>query len=118
MARTVPEWIGKTDDSAIPPRVRLRVFEAHNGICHVSKRKIRAGEAWDCDHVLALCNGGENREANLAPALKEFHREKTRADVALKAKTARVKAKHNGTFPKSPTPLKSRGFPKRWEARS
>lgn len=94
--RSVPEWIGKTDDAKIPPRVALRVFERHNGVCHISGRRIRAGEAWDCDHVVALCNGGEHREANLAPALKEPHRIKTKADVREKSKVARLQKRHLG----------------------
>jgi 5-methylcytosine-specific restriction protein A len=67
MSRSVPEWIGKTDDTPPPPRVRLRVFEAHNGKCHLTGRKIGPADQWDVDHVLALANGGENRESNLAP---------------------------------------------------
>lgn len=87
--RSVPEWIGK-DDNAKPPRhVRLRIYETHWGKCHISGRRIQPGEAWDCDHIIALCNGGENREANLAPALKEFHKAKTAADVAEKSRVAR-----------------------------
>lgn len=96
MSRSTPEWIGKTDDTPVPPRVRLRVFEAAGGVCHVAKRKIRGGEPWECDHVLALINGGENRESNLAPILKEKHKVKTAADVAEKATIARRKAKHHG----------------------
>lgn len=72
MTRSIPEWHGATPDSAIPPRVRARVFEANGGICHVSGRKIAAGELWDCEHVIALINGGENRESNLKPALRGF----------------------------------------------
>lgn len=94
--RSVPEWIGKTPDSAIPPRVRLRVFEAHGGKCYLSGIKIRPGDAWECDHVIAIINGGENREGNLAPALKDKHREKTNADVAEKSKIARIRMKHLG----------------------
>lgn len=114
MTREVPEWIGKTDDTPIPPRVKLRVFERHGGVCHISGRKIAAGEAWDCDHVLALINGGENREANLAPALKQPHREKTNADVALKSKTARIREKHLGIWPKPQgnSRLQGRPFPR------
>lgn len=109
MTRSVEEWIGKTDDTPIPPRVKLRVFEAHGGVCHIAKRKIRAGEPWDCDHVKAIINGGENRESNLAPALRDKHREKTAEDVAEKARIARKRAKHLGiTKPKRPWP--SRGF--------
>ncbi len=107
--RRVDEWIGKNDDAMPPPRVRLRIFDAHGGMCHISKRKIRAGELWDLDHVIALCNGGENRESNLAPALKDKHREKTADDVKQRAKDDRVRAKHNGTFtPKYPFRAKLR----------
>lgn len=102
MSRALPEWIGATPDTPIPARVRLRVFDAHGGVCHLTGRKIQAGEAWDCDHVVALINGGENRESNLAPALREAHRAKTREDVAVKAKVASVRKKHLGLKPKSP----------------
>lgn len=96
MTREVPEWIGKTDDAAIPPRVRLRVFERVGGICHLSGRKINAGEPWDLDHIVALVNGGSHREYNLAPALRDKHREKTAQDVAEKSVTARKRTKHLG----------------------
>jgi 5-methylcytosine-specific restriction protein A len=33
MTREVPEWIGATDDAAIPARVRVRVFERYEGRC-------------------------------------------------------------------------------------
>lgn len=96
MTRSVPEWIGKTDDAKIPARVRLRVFERHNGTCHLTGRKIYPGDEWDCDHIQAICNGGEHRESNLAPALKDAHRAKTAEDVAQKKKDARVAKKHRG----------------------
>lgn len=111
--RSLPEWIGATPDTAIPPRVRLRVFEAHGGVCYLSGRKIRAGERWDCDHVIALTNGGENRERNLAPALVGAHREKTKADVATKKKTARIRKKFLGIKPTGTGKIQSRGFDKR-----
>lgn len=94
--RSVDEWIGSSPDAKIPPRVRARVFEAHRGVCHLSKRRIRAGEAWECDHIVALCNGGEHRESNLAPALSEPHKIKTKADVREKAKVARIRKRHIG----------------------
>jgi 5-methylcytosine-specific restriction enzyme A len=100
MSRSVEEWIGKSDDSAVPPRVRLRIFERHDGRCHLTGKKIMPGDAWDLDHVVALINGGEHRELNLAPAIRAAHRTKTAADVKLKAKVARTKAKHLGIKPK------------------
>lgn len=101
MSRSTEEWIGATDDAKVPPRVRLRVFEAHGGICHLSGRKIRAGEPWDLDHVKALINGGQHRESNLAPALRDKHREKTAKDVAEKKVTTRQRQKHLGIKPRS-----------------
>lgn len=94
--RSVSEWVGSTPDAKVPPRVRLRVFEAHGGVCHLTGRKITPGDDWEMDHVTALCNGGEHRENNLAPALKQKHREKTAEDVAQRAKAERVRKKHLG----------------------
>ena len=105
MSRAVPEWIGKTDDSAIPPRVRLRVFEARGGVCHLSGRRIQAGEPWDCDHIVALVNGGEHRETNLAPALRDKHRAKTADDVREKSIVRRKQMKSLGIAPKKGRPM-------------
>lgn len=115
--RSVPEWIGKTPDSAIPPRVRLRVFDRHAGRCHLSDRKIRPGELWDCDHVVALINGGEHRESNLAPALRDKHRQKTAEDVAEKAVTYRKRSSALGIKPKRKQ-IQSAGFQKAEPQRS
>lgn len=94
--RAVEEWIGKTDDAKVPPRVRLRIFDRCNGVCWLSKRTIKPGETWELEHKVALINGGEHREMNLAPALVAPHREKTKADLAEKSKVARVRKKHLG----------------------
>lgn len=96
MARSVPEWIGKTDDTPVPRHVKLRVFNACGGICHISKRKIMRGDLWDTDHVRSLGNGGENRETNLAPALRDKHREKTARDVREQRRTENRQANHIG----------------------
>ncbi len=116
MSRAVEEWIGKTDDTAIPPRVRLRVFERANGICHLSGRRIAAGEPWDCDHIVALVNGGEHRETNLAPALRDKHREKTASDVREKSIVRRKRMKTLGIAHKKGRPMpgsKASGLRKR-----
>lgn len=103
-SRTVEEWIGKTPDTKIPQRVRLRVFERFGGVCQLTNRKIQPGDDWEIDHRIALANGGEHREGNLQPVLKQAHRRKTAQDVAQKAKDARVRAKHLGLH-QSKTPL-------------
>lgn len=110
--RSVPEWVGKTDDEKVPLRVRVRVFEREGGRCWISGRKIMPGDVWELEHKIALCAGGRHAEDNFAPALKAPHREKTADDLAIKAKIARVSAKHKGAYPKSKRPLKGRGFPK------
>jgi 5-methylcytosine-specific restriction endonuclease McrA len=103
--RKIKEWIGATPDTPAPPRVRLRVFEAFGGKCGITGRRINAGDAWDLDHILALTNGGENRESNLQPALKDAHKAKTARDVAQKSKDRRVRQKHLGIHkPKNPLP--------------
>lgn len=102
--RSVKEWVGKTPDTPAPPRVRLRVFEAHSGICALTGRKIMPGDAWELDHKQALANGGENRESNLQPVLKDAHKKKTAKDVAQKSKDRRVRSKHLGIH-KSKSPL-------------
>lgn len=94
--REVPEWIGSSPDAKVPPRVRLRVFEKYEGRCYLSGRKILAGETWELEHIKALINGGEHRESNFAPALKDAHKAKTKADLAKKSKVARVRKKHLG----------------------
>ena len=115
MTRATPEWIAKTDDAAIPPRVRLRVFEAHGGVCAISGRKIMPGDAWQVDHIIALANGGQHREANLQPVLDAPHKAKTREDVAVKAKIASVRKKHLGIETKRATLPGSKSS--RWKKR-
>jgi 5-methylcytosine-specific restriction protein A len=105
MSRTPPEWIAKNDDAKVPPRVRLRVFDRHDGRCHITGRKIQPGDAWDLDHVIALCNGGEHRENNMAPALRDKHREKTADDVALKSDAYNTRMAHLGFRPTSKRPI-------------
>lgn len=94
--RTTEEWVGKNDDAKVPDRVRLRIFLRHDGICHISGRRIQPGDAWDLEHVLALCNGGLHAEHNLRPALRGPHRTKTAIDVAEKAKNDRIRKRHLG----------------------
>lgn len=106
MTRSVPEWIGASPDSPVPDRVKQRVFLYYGGRCHRTGVKIMPGQAWDTDHILALINGGENRERNLAPILRgKVHKAKTAEEVKIKSKTARMRAKHIGL--KKPRTIKS-----------
>ena len=104
MARNLPEWIGKSDDTPVPPRVRLRVFERYNGICQLSKRKILIGEEWHCHHVVGLEEKGENRESNLVPALVEPHKRENARQQAVKKTVNRIRKKHIGISENKPWP--------------
>ena len=116
MVRKVTEWYGATDDQAPPVRVRLRVFDAAHGRCHVCSRKILAGEYWQLDHVVALINGGRNAEGNLAPACRNCCYGKTAEDVAEKSRVARIRSKHLGLHKPKSRPMpgsKASGLRKR-----
>jgi 5-methylcytosine-specific restriction protein A len=114
IGRAVPEWIGKHPDQAVPKKVALRIWDREKGRCHLSGRKIGAGEKWELDHVISLTRGGEHRESNLKPALVEKHREKTAAENSEDARADRIKAKHLGLWekPKGNRRLQSAPFPK------
>ena len=79
-----------------PPRVRLRIFQNAKGVCHISGRKIREGEAWHLEHVKAIIDGGHNSEDNLLPALVEPHKQKTEAERKRKKKADRTAKKALG----------------------
>lgn len=113
--RAVEEWRGSTPDSMPPPRVRLRIFQAYDGRCYRSGIKIRPGDKWALDHIVAIINGGKNVESNLAPILDAEHKIKTAEDMDTKSKTYRMAAKNAGTWPKSRFKIRSRGFQHRGE---
>lgn len=96
MPRTLPEWVGKTPDTKIPPRVRLRVWERDRGSCRNCNRKIGAGDKWGLDHDMPLILGGEHRESNLRVLCDWCHYAKSTLEVAVKSKVYRIRAKHTG----------------------
>lgn len=95
MSRAVKEWIGRTDDTPVPSRVRVRVFKKFNGICQECTLPI-TGKRWICDHRIALINGGENREKNLGPIHETCDKTKTATDVGQKSKVYHKTAKDIG----------------------
>ena len=105
MPRTTDEWRGKTDDTAIPARVRLRVFETCNGLCGSCQRKLYPGDKWDCDHCVALVNGGEHRESNLRVLCAWCHKSKTRQDIATKSASYKRRLSHAGIKRTSSRPM-------------
>jgi hypothetical protein len=96
MPRKTDEWRGKTDDAMPPPRVRQRIYDRANGVCHICALPIKTGESWHADHVVALIAGGENRERNLAPAHGHCNLAKGVIEAKEKAKVAKTRQKHLG----------------------
>lgn len=105
MSRSTEEWRGKTDNSAIPPRVKIRIFLLACGKCQNCGRFIAGKLTAEYDHVTALINSGENSEGNLQLLCCECHRQKTKADVAEKAIVYRKRTKHMGL--KKPRTIRS-----------
>src|SRR5579859_7794741 len=84
--RDVQEWYGKSPNSKPPPRVLLRILRRYNSTCYLTNVEIRDGDYWEAEHIKTLEDGGENRESNLAPALKKPHIAKTKAENRARAK--------------------------------
>jgi 5-methylcytosine-specific restriction protein A len=107
--RQLPEWYGATDDTAIPLRVKARIVERHHGQCAKCSRFLRAGYI-AFDHIVALCNGGAHAESNLQPLCTiPCHEEKTKDDVATKARNYRRRTKHLGIKKRDAFPTNKSG---------
>lgn len=96
MSRAVPEWRGRTDDSRVPPRVKLRIYFRYRGRCQSCIRKLATGDVPQFDHIIALANGGTNSETNIQLLCSPCHKAKTKKDVGEKSDMYRVRLKHYG----------------------
>lgn len=101
MARSTAEWIGDDDDTAVPDRVRVRVFDRKKGRCHRCTRKILTGERWTCEHLIALINWRAtaeqphgNRESNLDVTCCNCLPAKNAEDVAEKSEVYQDRKRH------------------------
>lgn len=116
MSRAVPEWVASHDDQAIPPRVKVRVFERFGGRCAICTLSIVGKLLPAYDHVKSLINGGKHCESNLQLLCVPCHAVKTRSDVAVKSVNARKRMKSIGIAPKKGRPFpgsKASGLRKR-----
>lgn len=100
--RKVPEWCGSNDDAAIPSRVKVRIYDRFEGRCVVCTQ---TPTAFEIDHIVPLILGGEHREGNMQLICKPCHKAKSKLDVKLKAKVARVRKRHLGI--KKPRTIRS-----------
>lgn len=89
--------VGTTNRRSMSPSRRLRIWEAHGGVCCLCGGKIDGvREKWTVEHIRALGLGGADDDANCAPAHEDCRRVKDKADVKAIAKAKRTKAKHIG----------------------
>lgn len=69
---------------------RAKLFLDRGGRCHVCGRKLRSGDTWQLDHVIALEVGGTDTLDNLAPCCSWCHKGKTAEDHGKAAKVRAV----------------------------
>lgn len=95
MPRAVGEWIGRNDDAMPGQLVLLRLYARQNGLCACGCGRVMNFErdVIDCDHIVPLIDGGENRESNLQLMLQEHHRTKTKGENIARGEERRHKAK-------------------------
>lgn len=79
---------------AMSPQRRARIFAAAGGQCHTCKRKLGPSDYWDCDHVIALENGGSDGDENMAPCCEWCHALKTGDDHETAGRGRRRYSKH------------------------
>lgn len=86
-----------TPRKAMSPTRRLRVFEAHGGVCVLCGSKIDGvRDKWTVEHLRALGLGGGDTDDNCGPAHEACRRKKDKADVAGISKAKRNKIRHLG----------------------
>lgn len=95
---------------------RARLWDRDGGRCYLCGEKVKAGEPWDAEHVLAWGLSFDDSDENLKVAHKDgCHAEKTKQDVKSIAKAKRQSGIEGGQWArrkKSGPQLKSRGFDK------
>ncbi|SFG87723.1 HNH endonuclease [Ensifer sp. OV372] len=94
--RAVPEWIGKTDDTPPPSRVKDRIRARQGNICALSGLPLGSDDVVQYDHIVPLWLGGRNSESNLQAVTSESHKRKTAAEAKVRAKCNRTRKKHLG----------------------
>ena len=109
--RPVKEWIGKRPESMPGKLVLLRLYSRQNGICACGCNRVMNlnRDKIDCDHKLALIDGGENRESNLQLMLHEHHQAKTAAEATVRSEARNHQAK---AFTRPQSKMQGRGFAK------
>lgn len=88
---------------------RAEIALRAGGCCEKCHAKLKVGEG-EADHILPVELGGESETENGQWLCNVCHKSKTATDIRQIRKADRMRDKHTGAWPKSRTPLKSRGF--------
>ena len=94
MARTVEEWIGRTDNSKPTDACKLRILDRQGNRCAMTDHAFRPGDKIEYDHKMPLWLGGRNCESNLQAVLADAHKRKTQAEATVRAKVNAIRKKH------------------------
>lgn len=90
------------DPVIVPPRrsltarQRVKLFDAHNGVCHICTLKIMVGEPWIDEHIDPREISANDDMSNRAPAHVACAKKKNKKDMKDIAKVYRVRARHLG----------------------
>lgn len=93
-------------------KVRIEVYARAGGKCEKCKAALKVSEG-EYDHVIPFWISRDSSASNAQLLCVTCHRApgaKTADDQRTIAKIKRLKMKHEGTFPPSKSPLRSRGF--------
>lgn len=108
--------VGTTARLAMGRARRLRIWEAHKGICVLCKLKIDGvREKWTIEHILALVLGGTDTDDNCGPAHETCRRAKDKNDLRDAAKCKRIKMRHIGIKKQSSFPKMPPGYKHNWK---
>ena len=109
--------VGTTPRKPLTPTQRLKLFEAHKGICVLCGLKINPGEKFIDEHIRPLALGGTNDLENRRPVHVACAASKTSNDLASIAKAKRQKRASLGIKKEGPK-IQSRGFDRAEKHRS
>lgn len=84
------EDVTTTQRKPLSPKQRLKLFEAHKGMCCICKLKI-TDTGWIDEHIRPLGQGGSNDLSNRAPAHIKCAGAKTNGKNGDNARTAKAK---------------------------
>lgn len=96
MPRTVPEWIGATDNTPPSAACKRRILDRQDNKCASTGMEFTPQDPPFFDHKVPVWLGGENRESNLQAIRGEPHQRKTSAEATVRSKVNANRDRHLG----------------------